>query len=517
MSSEEDFKRIQEVTEKASAKLLALRNNLNSKLESFSTSEKQILREKINLPLSPQVPLPPATRLASIAASLSPSSYSTPNSNRAAAVSTVHYPINTPPTGNGSRTPGTVKSYPSRPTPTEDPLCSIIQSGLAATLADFQKSASSILAEIQSANSDRDKCLEEFLIEITNRESNAMEQIVETVRMIGNDDGSDTREELIDEGFKLVQREVSHQKNETEKIRKLMVSDKLRQVFGELFSRVETELAGWRSRMSQLTIDTEQLKDEVMKKIESQIEREVRNVREECLAQIDGIRDLYERTDKNVSLLGNSVYPTARTEHANVTGKLVAENAELKAIVRKMKLGLSKWRIDYLNHAKRESKQSQPKRKEVEAISTNVSTPAIVPSHFPVVSPGDQFPILSESLMKMWSAVPPSSEELVQFLVNMEAAVNSGGKIPLASVYDYECRKNVEKLPLAQLAAQRELMLSSEQYAPSDMQQIDDELLRLIVSYERTYKQRFVFSNAEEDGYACSIERQQFQRTSREP
>ena len=516
MSSEDDFRRIQHVTEQAAAKLTALRQNLNSKLESFSTSEKKSLREKVYLPLSPQVPESSSTRLASIAASLSPSNYSSPSSNRAINA-TAHFPISTPPmTRTGSSTPGTVKSFPRSNPVTEDPVTRIVQNGLDSILSDFEAKAADLIAKTQAENADREKCFEEFLVELSNRETAAMEQIVNTVRMIGADDGSDIREELIEEGFQVVQREMVRQKSENEKIRKLMVSDKLRQMFGEVFGRIETELSGWRSRVDRcLAIDTEGLKQEIVSAIRTHIENEISHVREECMAQIEAIRSTYDRND--ASVLGNlPVYATARSEHSSVATKLAAENSELKSLVRKMKLSLAKWRIDYLNHAKLIVAESKAKpasktrtTRDVDGASTSFSTPVITAgAGIPNIDPGPQFPVLSESLMKMWSAVPPSGEELVQFLVNMEAAVNSGGKIPLSSVYDYECSKNIDKLPLAQLAAQRELLVSSGDFDDSELRNLDRELLGMIYDYETRYKQRFVFSNAEEDGYAQAIERQ---------
>jgi len=524
MSTDAEFRRIQEQTEQASARLNALRKDLNSKLEQFSVHEKQHIRENIRLPLSP-APVNP-TRLASIAASLSPSNHSSPGRIQ-------HFPINTPPTvtrqipmasGIFDTSPG-AKSF----VPESNILTDYINTELESQIANFERSVDAEIDRILTAQENREKYFENFLHEISDQEKQAMSSVIESIRVIGDDDNTDIRDELVEEGMAFLRSEFEKGKLENEKIRKIIISDKFRQILMEITHKINPEIERLHARVDAIsnTMNSGKLKEEILEHLKAKIESDISSVREFFSAKLAELRESASAgtgPGGAQSLMSSVTFPTG---HHSAANRFAEENAELKKLIRKMKISLSKWRIDYLRHAESVAvtAQSVPLRhKKKFGISDIAEDETAAPTPIPRrsspdvgVVPGTAFGQLSESLMRMWSAVPPSSEELVQFLVNMEACVGSGGKIPISSVYEYECRKNTQKLPIAQLAAQREFIVSKDSSQDHvELHQIENELLRMIFEYEKTYNQKFVFNTADEDGYAHCISSCRYERSTRD-
>jgi hypothetical protein len=554
MSTDEEFRRIQEQTEQASARLNALRKDLHVKLDKFSVNEKQHLRDKIRLPLSPM--LNGSSRLANIAASLSPSNASSPGSRRAAVGGNEnftpasssslpvvrgpqHFPINTPPAHVGSSTPtmaGAIismssKSSPIANLPFTDVLTEYISSQLDVELERFSKSVDELLSKIAQNRIEREEYFENFLHQISDQERTVMGEVVEAIRVIGEDTGEDIREELIEDGMAILKREMAVQKRGVEQMKKALMSEKIIEIEKSLFSKVEKEFETIRTRLTEIraSVNCDHIKADICKRMEGFVEKEVEVLKMYMESELTGLK-------RSMNGLGQSVSfttPIGQTSHASSTvTKLTLENSELRKLIRKMKLSLSKWRIDYLKHAQavRETAvTSRSKKGMSDVLEDETAAPTPIPKRqSPVmefsgisvsdgVTAGNSFGQLSESLMRTWSAVPPSAEELVQFLVNMEASVGSRGKIPISSVYDYECKKNTHKLPIAQLAAQREFLLSkdsSQDY--SELIDIENELLRMISEYEKMYNQKFVFNTNDEDGYAHSIRNHRYERSIRD-
>ena len=101
------------------------------------------------------------------------------------------------------------------------------------------------------------------------------------------------------------------------------------------------------------------------------------------------------------------------------------------------------------------------------------------------------------SLRLAQTACGPSNVELVQFLDSIEHAVQTG--TDLAHVYKNECTKNVEKLPLAQLAARREFLLSKPLSFDEriELAEVTENLESLVLEYEHKHAHSFAYDGVE--------------------
>ena len=165
----------------------------------------------------------------------------------------------------------------------------------------------------------------------------------------------------------------------------------------------------------------------------------------------------------------------SRTRQTN----LFEENLKLKSSIRKMKICLSKWRIDYMQYAPDLAKDKAP---------------MIVKQVVKEKVADEQFSKHSQNLAKLWTACGPSNQQLVKFLNQIELAVNNGTNI--SDVYKNECVKIVEKLPLAQLIAKREFLLAKSNTTPSQRRELEEltyEISSSISEYEKIHSHSFVY------------------------
>ena len=213
----------------------------------------------------------------------------------------------------------------------------------------------------------------------------------------------------------------------------------------------------------------------------------LRHIQESCLERVsDGMAQVNRHVETELSVLKNQLEvrlsqtcPSSIAQKDESAMKLLEENKSLKNLVRRMKLCLAKWRIDYLNHAQ---EQCGPQREETE----------------PSVAVGQNFVQLSRTLSRMWSALGPSGNELTDFLSRIEGAALSGST--LADVYKDEASRHVEKLPIAELVARREFLLAKYPL-PSDkedeLNNLTDNLTSLINEYEQKHNQPFIYDGEE--------------------
>jgi hypothetical protein len=202
----------------------------------------------------------------------------------------------------------------------------------------------------------------------------------------------------------------------------------------------------------------------------SALHHSIQELRDRCLFDLSRIRMTLEDMDSHGGL-----YEEMQT--------LVKENSDLRRRLRKSKLAFSKWMADFV--------EARPA----------IDTPCVVPSHEGLsFSVGENFQSLLQTLARMWAALPPSGTECVELLSRVQRAVEMRGAISLADVIKDECNRQVEKLPIAELAARRELLITKGISTPQDhleLRTLTDNLSSLIREYEKKHQQRFMYEGEE--------------------
>ena len=193
----------------------------------------------------------------------------------------------------------------------------------------------------------------------------------------------------------------------------------------------------------------------------------------------DQLSDLYKfeisRLKNELDSQLSQVLSTDEAIHSN----LVEENQKLKNQVRRFKLAFSKWRMDYLDHARNQKTQFHPPN------SVNL---------------GENVQSLLHTLSRMWTALPPSGHECIDLIMRIHDAAESHGERTLADIVKEECSRHVEKLPIAEHAARREFLLAKRKLLPDEhveLVEITQNVFSLISDYERRHRQPFMFDGVE--------------------
>lgn len=436
----DDFRRIQEETTRASARLSQMRQEIKQKLDA-------------------SVSVRDAPSLSILASELSPSNHASP---------VAHFPIHTP-----------FPSYDRDQVGGKHIMTESVDSSLSRVLRQFEDSINEKIILLKSENQKqrdlRDSISDLFCqkeTELVNSVTSAISRAVESVA----ESPDELRDIIVSEGMEILKRKNELQQIQLRDAKLFIVSNKINEIESRISEEIREQLDSIRGelRVIQKAAETHS-SNPIAHNVAHKLSEQIKVAFNQLTQHVES--NMYSATPSpNHHVLDSSTSGQA---------EILDENAQLRKLVRKMKLALSKWRIDYLSN------------------SSTVSTPAPITG----ISVGDEFSTLSDNLMRMWTAVAPSSQELIQFLVNVEAAVDSKGKIPLSSVYDYECKKNRDKLPIAQLAAQREFLMSRDGTVTNEIREIENELRDMIFQFEQKYEQKFVFRSDDDQDYLGVIDR----------
>jgi len=220
---------------------------------------------------------------------------------------------------------------------------------------------------------------------------------------------------------------------------------------------------------------------EIVEKLEKKIKQASQQMSDNSLFEISKLRNDIE-----------SQIAISPTTDNSVTQKLLDENMQLRQALRRARISLAKWQADYASQ-------------RVE--------PVMIPEKrltVPTVSVGENLPSLLQTLAKMWTALPPSSQECVELLGGIQSAAFSNGATSLADVVKEECSRHVEKLPIAELVARREFLLAKHVLAPQELRELDtisENVYSLISEYEAKYRQHFMYDGRD---YMQSMHRANF-------
>ena len=464
--SESEFRRIQEEAEQQSARINALR----SEISSLVTSKPQKPKEPVEV-LSDSEKLRPLlisrvdniqSRLAQLAAALSPSNKSTPMSHRGVSPlvrpqrpTVPCYPINTPP----SLPIGREATSPSSVTSEDDKVLGDLCSGkLSEFLVEFERKIDASLHKLTAQKSEILRLTEELRRERESKEKEDLESLLNSITNIGSVeveeyDAGDMKE--------FVQQELDTIRLDNADV----LSQVVKEAGGEKFKQIQDELRRIESSLATRAESRTSFIHDLKRRIEHRVESELARIRSQANEELERVKTEFQQ-----KLAGRE---SARSDEE--IGRLRHENSDLKALVRKMKICLSKWRIDYLSELNGERRDDSP-----------------------VV--GEKFAQLSQTLSRMWNALGPSGTELVEFLQRLEGAIESKGQIPIASVYREECSRHVEKLPLAELAARREYLLAKRELSDEDkveLESVTSNLTSLILEYQDKHKQSFMYDGGD--------------------
>lgn len=178
-----------------------------------------------------------------------------------------------------------------------------------------------------------------------------------------------------------------------------------------------------------------------------------------------------------------------------IVKKLQERNSILEREGRRLKIALSKWKADCLNH-------------ETKKVRTE---PASTDSQHVLV--GESFHELAHTLFRMWEALPPTGNDCARLLSRISQSIQSQGRVTLSDALKHECNMLVEKLPLAELAARREYLLAKSAVTEEDLQELQiltANLESLISEFENKHKERFLVDGEE---YMHQLERRGYHRS----
>lgn len=395
------------------------------------------------------------TRLSQLAAALSPSNRSICINDRSPKSSLQNFSIHTPPLP--PKLPRRLNEE------IDEAIIEVSRSRLREFVSEIKCELDKKILELQTEKESIETLRGELLVDSTDREKKMLERILESVEALKVEFPVDDLKERISSEIH------KNRIHNTEALSSAAIAAN-RQGFAELTEQVATLTNTLESR-------------------ESDISCFLAEVRDSCHLRISqGLREVHQHVDsqlsqlKNhiVSQLDNKLSPSFPLSIKQDATSLIDENQSLRNLIRRMKLCLAKWRIDYLNHAQAQH-HSPPSPKREQKIAV-----------------GDHFIQLSRTLARMWSALGPSADELIDFLGRIEDVAASHGN--LADVFKDECSRHVEKLPIAELIARREFLIAKRPLTGDESEELEDltaNLTTLIRDYERKHKQSFVYDGEE--------------------
>ena len=442
--SSSDLLAIRDEAAKHSARL----NELKGELKDLLTQPSTPVLKSHKPPLSSTRPVLLSrvdgiqSRLPQLAAALSPSSRSTPlNRDHSAS-----------PRIRSARAVTSAASSSSDEGPdSADVLFELSRDRLSRSMAKIDAQLSSKMEELQQQRDSIERIKKELLVQTNEREKVYLAEVIDTINSLETEPHSQTfdsnffKAEI--ENLRLHNSEVKHAVH-------AMISDERLHPIRQSLLEIERTVRFQDN-------EHEKFHTELARKAEQQVSKAAQQIKDHFAYEIAQIKKSVDRQPVNIS------------GPAPVDSRLIDENAQLKKLVRRMKICLSKWRVDYLNHA---SSLREEQRTE------------------------ESFTELARTLGRMWVALPPSGDELADFLVRLDRATTSRGSVTIASVMREECSRQVEKLPLAELAAQREYLLAKRSHSSgeaNDLSNITDNLVGLIRDYEGKHGHKFFYDGRE--------------------
>jgi hypothetical protein len=100
----------------------------------------------------------------------------------------------------------------------------------------------------------------------------------------------------------------------------------------------------------------------------------------------------------------------------------------------------------------------------------------------------------------MWEALPPTGNDCARLLSRISQSIQSQGRVTLSDALKHECNMQVEKLPLAELAARRDYLLAKAAVTEEDIQELQiltANLEALISEFENKHKEKFLVDGEE--------------------
>ena len=379
------------------------------------------------------------SRLSQLAAALSPSSRSTPL-NRARSAS---------PNIRSARVVESVESSSSDEDEVGDVLFELSKDRISKSISRIEAKLASKMEELRQQRESIERVRVELMAQANEREKVHLAELIDAINNI--DAQSCSRAPGMDDDF--LNKELGRLRLESDRLIEGVRDQMSVEHLGAVFSELE--------RLQGLVDDQNIQHETTLKSIsmaaEQQISKALQDIKDHFANEIAQAKESVER-----SVVGPQSI-------SSVNSGLVEENRELKKLVRRMKICLSKWRVDYLNHAN-EQRATRP----VE----------------------ESFTELAHTLGRMWIALPPSGNELADFLLRLDTAASSPCTITLSSVLRDECARQVEKLPLAEMAAQRQYLLTKRSLSSAELTtlaSLTDNLVKLVSDYESKHNQTFCY------------------------
>lgn len=356
----------------------------------------------------------------------------------------------------------------------EDVLKDVSEAKLSKFLNDLEQRIDAKLTQLREAKKQVDSAVTQFKTSQHVTESHSLKQILIRLDQLGDPKavGLDDSEVVIIRSQ--IEKAKIHNSDLVKSCLTTMSNEKLASVTAEL-NRIQAHL-------DEIDEVGKKFIEDLKRSVDDQVTTGLKEIWKEVHFELDKCKSEYEMRETSF-----------HTGGPVVDEKLINENQELRSLVRKMKISLSKWRVDYLNEATKMVPRpvSPSPAKIVAKVEPTVATSSNV---------GPGFTQLSQTLGRMWTALGPSSVELVDFLNRVQDALQTGGPDSLEQVYKDECSRHVEKLPLAELAARREYLLAKRELLPSDRDELNEitaNLTSLIFEYQAKHHQPFVYDGEE--------------------
>lgn len=450
-----DFAQIKEQAHRQAQRISSLKSELKQLLAP-NTQEKPT-----KPPLSQSKPVMLTrmnriqTKLSQLAAALSPSSRSTPMSRGVSG--------NSPRTQFEVATPRADDSSSS--SSDGDEFFNICKTQISSKVASIERNINQKLSELQAQKDELENLRVQLSLEADAKEKMCIAKLADAVALTSCNQ-SDSTSELVN----YVNEEISKVKLSNERL----IADAI-------------ESAEKESRVVELL---EELKSEFQRDNEAQLLRLKEGVSRSIRTKLaDSMKDIRDHYDGELSKLSNLMHDNQSAneplENSGPIQRLKAENDDLKRTVRRLKICLAKWRMDYLKHVPR--------------VDAPVTTTAYSP-HGGQVNLGEHYSELARTLGRMWEATPPSGTELIGFLARIEESTSHAHRVTLSDILKDECSRQVEKLPIAELAARREFLLAKPFLDNQDCDELDmvtHNLLSLIAEYEDRHGLKFVYDGEE--------------------
>jgi len=240
------------------------------------------------------------------------------------------------------------------------------------------------------------------------------------------------------------------------------------------------------------------------------------------------LRQKYEREIADLKATADEQRTADAQMLERLSGQWAAEKHDFLGKLRKMKIALTKWRLDYQESAHKKCSEEvsrlektyadkverltdeNAQLREMLAAEQNAPRPAIGSGPTGGAS-AEKFQYLQGTLRKLWSALEAGVPEVVEFIGRLEACmtVNPG----TVQTYEDECMLLADRLPLVQSVSRREYLkmrlersadgggdgldsdIQSEGEIRRELQVLEDDLVGALKEYEAKHKHQFIYGD----------------------